>query len=75
MIQVDGEITEITCPPNKADQFRDLTIWLPESEDHVELTVPLTEFQSAGFTEGDKISIKLEKKFDIDSLTQDLMKM
>ncbi len=31
MLQVDGEITEISCPPNKADQFRDVTIWLPES--------------------------------------------
>lgn len=75
MIQVDGEITEVTIPPNKADQFREITIWLPESEEHVEMTVPLTEFQSAGFVEGDKISVKLEKKFDIDSLTQDLMKM
>lgn len=75
MIQVDGEITEISCPPNKADQFREIKIWLPESEEHVEMTVPLTEFQSAGFNEGDKISIKLEKEFDLDSLTQDLMKM
>jgi hypothetical protein len=75
MIQVDGEITEITTPPNKADQFRDVTIWLPETEEHVEFRFFLETFQSAGFGEGDKISIKLEKKFDIDSLTQDLMKM
>ena len=75
MIQVDGEITEITTPPNKADQFRDVTIWLPETEEHVEFKFFLETFQSAGFAEGDKISIKLEKKFDIDSLTQDLMKM
>ncbi|GJL79744.1 MAG: hypothetical protein NPINA01_27330 [Nitrospinaceae bacterium] len=75
MIQLEAEITEIASPPNKADQFRELTLWLPESEEHVEMTVALTEFQSAGFSEGDKISIKLEKKFDIDSLTQDLMNM
>jgi hypothetical protein len=75
MIQVDGEITEINTPPNKADQFRDVTIWLPETEEHVEFRFFLETFQSAGFAEGDKISIKLEKKFDIDSLTQDLMKM
>ncbi len=75
MIQVDGEITEITTPPNKADQFRDVTIWLPETEEHVEFKFFLETFQSAGFVEGDKTSIKLEKKFDIDSLTQDLMKM
>lgn len=75
MIQVDGEITEITTPPNKADQFRDVTIWLPETEEHVEFRFFLEIFQSSGFAEGDKISIKLEKKFDIDSLTKDLMNM
>lgn len=75
MLQVDGEITEIAAPPNKADQFRDITIWLPEAEEHLEMTFGLEPFQSAGFVVGDKISIKIEKKFDIDSLTQDLMKM
>ena len=75
MIQVDGEITEVASPPNKADQFRDVTIWLPETEEHVEFKFALESFKAAGFAEGDKISIKLEKKFDIDSLTQDLMKM
>lgn len=75
MIQIEGEITEVSTPPNKADQFREVTIWLPESEEHIEMTFPLTEFQSAGFAEGDKISIKVEKKFDIDSLTRDLLKM
>jgi hypothetical protein len=31
MISLDGEITEVTTPPNKADQFRELTIWVPET--------------------------------------------
>ncbi len=75
MIQIDGEITEVSIPPNKADQYREVTIWLPESEEHIEMTFPLTEFQSAGFATGDKISIKVEKKFDIDSLTRDLLNM
>jgi len=74
MIQIDGEITEISCPPNKADQFRDVTIWIPESEEHVEITFGLEPFQSSGFVVGDKISIKVEKKLDIDSLTRDLLK-
>ncbi len=39
------------------------------------MTFGLEPFQSSGFVVGDKISIKVEKKFDIDSLTQDLMKM
>ena len=74
MIQLDGEITEITTPPNKADQFRVVNIWLPVTGEHIELTVFLTEFQKAGFSEGEQISIKVDKKFDIDSLTKDLLK-
>ena len=74
MITLEGEITEINCPPNKADQFRSISIWLPETGEHVELTLFLTAFKESGFAEGDKITIKMDKKFDIDSLTQDLMK-
>ncbi|MFQ5449606.1 MAG: hypothetical protein ACE5E9_03205 [Nitrospinaceae bacterium] len=75
MITLDGEITEVTCPPNRAHQFRAVTIWLSESEEHVELTLGLSDFQDSGMGVGDKISIKVEKKFDIDSLTKDLLKM
>jgi hypothetical protein len=75
MITIDGEITEISTPPNKADQFRNVTIWLPGTEEHIELTLALEEFKSAGFREDDKITIKIDKKFDIDSLTQNLLKM
>lgn len=74
MIQLDGEITEINTPPNKADQFRELTIWVPETGEHVELTCYIHEVQKAGLEEGNKISIKIEKKFDVDSLTRDLLK-
>jgi hypothetical protein len=75
MITLDGEITEITSPPNKADQFRSVTIWLPESEEHVELTLGLEEFKKSGMVIDDKITIKIDKKFDIDSLTQNLLKI
>lgn len=74
MITLQGEITEITCPPNKADQFRSVSIWLPETEEHMEFTFFLTEFQRSGLVEGDKITIKVDKQFDIDSLTRDLLK-
>ena len=74
MILLEGEISEINTPPNKADQFRELSIWIPETEEHVELTCFMHEVQKAGFEEGSKISIKIEKKFDIDSLTRDLLK-
>ncbi|MZG31424.1 MAG: hypothetical protein F3741_11600 [Nitrospinae bacterium] len=71
---LEGEISEINTPPNKADQFRELSIWIPETEEHVELTCFMHEVQKAGLEEGSKISIKIEKKFDIDSLTRDLLK-
>lgn len=74
MIQLDGEITEINTPPNKADQFRELTIWVPETGEHVEVTCYIHEVQKAGLEEGNKVSIKIEKKFDVDSLTRDLLK-
>ena len=74
MILLDGEITEINTPPNKADQFRELTIWIPETCEHVEITCFNHELQKSDLEEGNKISIKIEKKFDVDSLTRDLLK-
>ena len=75
MITLDGEITEINCPPNKTEQFREVTLWVSDTEEHVELTVGLAELQSSGMAVGDKITIKIDKKFDIDSLTKDLMNL
>jgi hypothetical protein len=74
MILLDGEITEVTTPPNKAELFRELTIWVPETGEHIEMTCFIHEIQKAGLEEGSKISIKIEKKFDVDSLTRDLLK-
>ena len=37
---LDGEITEVTSPPNKADRFKCVTIWVPQIEEHVEMTFP-----------------------------------
>ena len=74
MILLEGEITEVNTPPNKADQFRELTIWIPETGEHLELTCNIHEIKNAGLEEGNKVSIKIEKKFDIDSLTRDLLK-
>ena len=74
MILLDGEITEVNTPPNKAEQFRELTIWIAETGEHLELTCNIQDIKSAGLEEGNKVSIKIEKKFDIDSLTRDLLK-
>ena len=74
MILLDGEITEINTPPNKADQFRERTIWIPETGEHLEIMCFIHELQKSDLEEGNKISIKIEKKFDVDSLTRDLLK-
>ena len=74
IMTLDGEITEITSPPNKADRFRGITIWVPATEEHTEITLPVEDFKKAGLAEGDQIAIKLEKKFDIDAMAQDLFK-
>jgi hypothetical protein len=74
MMSMDGEITEVATPPNKADQFRTLSIWLPDTEDHFELTVFLTELKKAGMKEGDKIKIQIEKAFNVDEFTQQIFK-
>ncbi len=71
---LDGEITEVTSPPNKADRLRCVTIWVPETEEHIEMTFLMEDFQKAGLDEGDKITIKVDKKFDIDTMAQDLFK-
>ena len=74
MIVLVGEITELSTPPNIAVLFRELTIWVPETGEHIEMTCYVHEVQKAGFEEGSQISIKIEKKLDIDSLTRDLLK-
>ena len=71
---LDGEITEVTSPPNKADRLRCVTIWAPETEEHIEMTFLMEDFQKAGLDEGDKITIKVDKKFDIDATAQGLFK-
>ena len=42
---LDGEITEIASPPNKADRFKNVTIWIPITEEHAEITFPVEDFQ------------------------------
>jgi len=74
MIKIDGEITETSCPPNKADVLRTVTVWLPEQGEELELTVYLTEFQRDKLKEGDHITISIEKKLDLDSLAQNFFK-
>ena len=71
---LEGEITEVTSPPNKADRQKSITIWIPTTEEHIEMTFPMESFQKEDLGEGDQITIKVDKKFDIDAMAQDLFK-
>ena len=62
MITLEGEITELACPPNKADMWRSITIWLPETKEHIEFTFSLEDIKKAGLKEGDILTIKFDKK-------------
>ena len=73
-MKLDGEITEVTSPPNKADRFKCVTIWVPQIEEHVEMTFPMEDFKKESLVEGDQITIRVDKKFDIDAMAQDLFK-
>ena len=53
---LDGEITEIASPPNKADRFKNVTVWIPITEEHAEITFPVEDFQKMDLNEGDKIT-------------------
>ena len=75
MITFEGEITELVSPPNKAEHWRSITIWLPEASEHIEFTISLEEIKKSGLQEGDMLTIQIDKKLDIDSLAQDLLKI
>lgn len=74
MIQLEGEITHTTIPPNKAELERQVTIWIQQIESEIEMTFSLEVFQKYQFEVGDKLSIKIEKKLDIDAMARDLFK-
>ena len=75
MINMEGEITQTTVPPNMAGQEREVTIWIEESRNEIEITLGLDAFQKYDLKVGDKLSIKIDKKLDFDAMAQDLFKM
>ena len=74
MIKIDGEVIETSCPPNRADSLRTVTVWLPETEESMDFTFSLEAFQKSGIKTGDKILIQIDKRFDVDTFTQSLFK-
>lgn len=75
MIDLEGEITRTTVPPNRADKEREVTIWIEESGNEIEITLRLEAFQKYDLKVGDKLSIKIDKKLDFDAMAQDLFKL
>ena len=75
MIDMEGEITQTTVPPNMAHQVREVTIWIEESRNEIEVTLGLEIFQKHDLKVGDKLSIKISKKLDFDALAQDFFKL
>ncbi|MCH7498960.1 MAG: hypothetical protein IH886_02970 [Nitrospinae bacterium] len=73
-MQLEGEITQTTIPPNKAELERQVTIWIQQIESEIEMTFSLEVFQKYQFEVGDKLSIKIEKKLDIDAMARDFFK-
>ena len=74
MIQLEGEITQTSVPPNKAEVERDVTIWLQQTENEIEVTFSLDQFQKYQLEVGDKLSIQIDKKLDIDAMARDFFK-
>lgn len=74
MIQLEGEITETSVPPNRAEVERDVTIWVQQTENEIEVTFSLDQFQKYKFEVGDKLSIQIDKKLDIDAMARDFFK-
>jgi len=71
MIQLEGEITQTAVPPNKAEIEREITIWIQQIESEIEMTFSLETFQKYQFEVGDKLSIQIDKKLDIDAMARD----
>ncbi len=74
MIQLEGEITQTSVPPNKADVERNVTIWVQQTENEIEVTFSLAEFQKYQIEVDDKLSIKIDKILDIDAMARDFFK-
>ncbi len=74
MLFLEAEVTRTSVPPNKAETEREIAIWIFDSENEIELTMNLEDFQKNNVQVGDKLSIKIEKRPDFDSMARELFK-
>lgn len=69
MIKLNGEITEISSPPNQTAVKRTVVIWLDKTEESMDFTLDLEDLKTTPMKVGDKITIQIDKRFDANSLT------
>jgi len=74
MIKLEGEITETATPPNKAHVWKTVSIWFADTQETMDFTLQLDEFKNSQLKVGDKVTIQIDKRFDVDAFTEDLFK-
>ena len=74
MIRLEGEITETSSPPNKADVWKAVSIWFADTQETMDFTLQLDEFRNSQLKVGDKVIIQIDKQFDVDAFTENLFK-
>ena len=74
MIKLEGEIIETSTPPNKANVLKTVSIWLEDTQETMDFTFQHDDFKSSQLKVGDKITIQIDKRFDVDAFAQDLFK-
>ena len=72
MIKLDGEITETSTPPNKANLLKTVSIWLEDTQEVMDFTFKHDEFKNSQLKVGDKVTIQIDKRFDVDAFTEKL---
>ena len=74
MIKLEGEITETSTPPNKANVWRTVSIWFSDTQETMDFTLQLDEYRNSQLKVGDKVTIQIDKLFNVDDFTQNLFK-
>ena len=74
MIKLEGEITETATPPNKAGSLKTVSIWFADTQETMDFTFQLDQFKNSELKVGDKVTIQIDKQFDVNAFTENLFK-
>ena len=72
MIKLEGEIIETSTPPNKANVLKTVSIWFENTQETMDFTFQHDDFKGSKFKVGDKVTIQIDKRFDVDAFTENL---